>query len=204
MAGWQHCGSCAGIGGKGPTVPYSVVLNQGSPSMDGRSAKFSIGGSTPYANAIWWKQLGARPAASHFVYDLYFYYNDASAPQSLEFDINQSVGGHKYIFGTQCAMREAKQWEVWDTAGAHWVPTGVACPVPPTNTWNHVTVEVERTGNQTHFIAITLNGRKSYINRYFSARGSGGSELNVAFQMDKNHAGTGYSAWLDKVKLTAW
>ncbi len=204
MGGWSNCGACAGSGGNGPTIPYSQSQYQSSPSMDGSSSVFWVGGSTPYASALWWKQLGANAGASHFIYDTYFYYTDANAPQALEFDLNQSVGGYKYIFGTQCNSRGTGAWDVWDNINARWVSTGVACPPPPTYKWNHLVWEFERVNGQLHFIAVTLNGQKSYINRYYAPRASGASELNVAFQMDTNYAGTSYKVWLDKLTLTAW
>lgn len=204
MSGWQSCDACAGIGGNGPVVPYSMTQYQSSPSMDGSSTQFWLGTGKAYSQALWWKQLGANAGVSHFIYDSYFYYTDANAPQALEFDMNQSVGGYKYIFGTQCAIRGSHTWEVWDNVNAKWSSTGLACPAPPTYQWNHLTWEFERVNGQLHFIAITLNGVKSYINRYYAPRASSASELNVAFQMDGNYAATSYKVWLDKVTLTAW
>jgi len=204
MTGWQDCGACAGIGGNGPVIPYSITQNQSSPSMDGKSAMFWLGTGTAYSQALWWKQLGANPGVSHFIYDTYFYYTDANAPQALEFDVNQSLNGYKYIFGTQCAIRGSHTWEVWDNVNVKWSSTGVACPAPPTYQWNHLTWELERVNGQLHFISLTLNGVKSYINRYYAPRASSAKELNVAFQIDGNYAATSYKVWLDKVTLTAW
>jgi hypothetical protein len=203
MSGWQNCGACAGAGGNGASVPYSMTQNVSSPSMDGKSAHFWIGGKTPYADALWWKQLGANGNASHFIYDLYFYYTNAGAVQALEFDGNQSVGGQKYIFGTECNVAIG-QWDVWNTSGKAWIHTGAACTAPPTYTWNHLTWEFERVNGQTHFISVTLNGNTSYINRYGGSQGSSVNELNVAFQMDEASKATNYDVWLDKVTLTAW
>lgn len=205
MSGWQHCDRCAGVNGAGPTTPYSMTQNQSTPSMDGKSINFWLGGTVPYANALWWKQLGANDGVKNFVYDMYFYYKDAAAPQALEFDLNQSVGGKKYIFGTQCSPRGSKQWDIWDNINARWVSTGIACPAPPTYQWNHLTLEFQRTGdNKLRFIAITLNGKKSYINRYFAPRSVNARELNVAFQMDGNYEQKDYNVWVDKVTLKAW
>ena len=204
MTGWQDCGACAGIGGNGPVIPYSITQNQSSPSMDGKSAMFWLGTGTAYSQALWWKQLGANPGVSHFIYDTYFYYTDANAPQALEFDVNQSLNGYKYIFGTQCAIRGSHTWEIWDNVNVKWSSTGVACPAPPTYRWNHLTWELERVNGQLHFISLTLNGVKSYINRYYAPRASSAKELNVAFQIDGNYAATSYKVWLDKVTLTAW
>jgi hypothetical protein len=204
MSGWQNCDSCAGIGGSGPSAPHSITLNVSNPSMDGKSAQFWLGGSTPYADALWWRQLGGNSNAHNFVYDLYFYVKNSSAPQALEFDVNQSANGYKYIFGTECDIRNTHTWKVWDTANARWVSTGIGCSAPAAYTWNHLTLEVKRSGNTATFVAITLNGKKSYINRTYYAKPVSASEINVAFQMDLNYAATDFSVWLDKVKLSYW
>lgn len=204
MTGWQSCSDCAGIGGSGPIAPYSMKQYVGDPSMDGKSAEFWLGGDVPYSNALWWKQLGGQSAARKFVYDLYFYIKDPAAAQSLEFDMNQSVDGRKYIFGTQCAIVRGK-WEVWDTANAKWMDTGIPCYKPEAYKWHHLVLEFERTSDyKTRFVSVTLNGTKNYINKYYNVRSGGYSELNVAFQMDGNFEQKDYKVWLDKVNMTWW
>jgi hypothetical protein len=204
MSGWQNCGACAGIGGSGTVVSYSMTQFQGSPSMDGKSAMFWIGSGKAYSDALWWKQLGPQPTKTHFVYDTYFYYTNSGAPQSLEFDVNQALNGQKYTFGTQCSMRGSKQWDVWDSYNKRWISTGIACPPPPTYKWNHLIWEFERVGGKAHFIAITLNGVKHYVNKYYSPHSTTVKELDVAFQMDGNFQQTSYKVWLDKVLLKVW
>jgi len=205
MTGWQSCGSCAGPGGNGATVPYSMKQGQSSPSLDGNSAMFSIGGTSPYAAALWWKQLGASSTSKNFVYDLYFYIKNPAAAQALEFDANQSVGGHKYIMGTQCDIKDHKTWDVFDAAGGKWISTGIACPAPSAYAWHHVVLEFQRTSdNRTKFLSVTMDGKKSYINRTYSPKSSSVNELNVAFQMDGDRYMTDYSVWLDSVKFTYW
>ena len=102
MTGWQSCTVCAGAGGNGPVAIYSMVQNQASPSLDGKSTKFSISGSTPYSDVLWWKQLGAADWATNLKYDVYFYVTNPSVIQALEFDNNQANGTTRWIFGTQC------------------------------------------------------------------------------------------------------
>ena len=205
MPGWDSCTVCAGQDGNGPAAPYSTTQGQNSPSLDGASQQFWLGGDTPYSGALWWKQLTPQDSATHLTYDLNFYYDNADAAQALEFDVNQTTGGAKYIFGTQCNIRGEGQWDVWDTAGHQWVATGIPCGAPPTSTWNHLTEEFVRNpdGSMT-FVSITLNGVKQYPNMTFWPLPQDGSELNVAFQMDGNYAETNYSVWLDKVNLYYW
>jgi hypothetical protein len=198
--GWSSCTSCAGGSGR---AQYSMT-HSSSPSMDGGSAHYFLGGSTPYSNALWWKQLGPRSSAHNFVYDFYFYMKNPGASQALEFDMNQSVNGRKLIFGTECNIA-GRRWDVWDTGNARWVSTGIYCGVPPAYRWNHVTLEFQRTSsNQVRFVAVTVNGQKSYINRTFNSRGSSVNELNVAVQMDGNRYQVNYDMWVDKMKVTYW
>ncbi len=204
MGGWESCDACAGLNGSGPVDPYSMTQSIQSPSLDGSAATFWLGGNVPWGAALWWKQLGPDDNVSHFVYDLQFYVTNAQAAQGLEFDVNQSVGGQKFIFGTECDVRTNGGWRVWDTANAHWTPTSATCQVNA-NAWNHLTWEFERVGSQTHFIAVTLNGYRQVVDKYYYSRSVGNArEINVAFQMDGDEHEENYQAWLDKVTLYYW
>ncbi|SRR5581483_394190 len=203
MPGWQSCGACAGKNGSGPTAPFSLRLNVSSPSMDGRSAQFYLGGSSRFANALWWKQLGANSGVSNFVYDLYFYIKNPAASQALEFDVNQSFGGSKFIFGTQCNIA-ARKWDVYNAAGRYWVHTSVGCSRPSAYRWHHVVLEFRRASGRMAFVTVTMDGVKHYLGRTYYPRSSSAQEVNVAFQMDGNATNRAYTTWLDKVKLTYW
>jgi len=205
MTGWQSCSTCAGAGGAGPTTSHSMAQSQSSPSMDGRSVKFSIAGATPYANALWWKQLGRRDAAHNFVYDLYYYIKTPTAAQALEFDVNQTVNGKWYIFGTECVLKGTPHWNVYDPYNRHWVATSIPCKIPTAYTWQHVVLEFHRTSlGKNQFISVTINGTKSYFNKTYSPKGASSNTLNVAYQMDMNSQAVDYSTWVDKVSLKYW
>lgn len=204
MTGWESCDTCAGWGGSGPTATHTMTQNLSSPSLDGKSAQFYLKGSTPYVAALWWKQLGANSAVSNFSYDLYFYLKTPSAAQALEFDVNQSLNGQKYIFGTQCDIKGNHDWDVYDAAAHKWMQTGIACSAPAAYTWNHLTLEFQRANGMVKFVAVTLNGKKSYINKSYSPASSSAKELNVAVQLDADGTYTPFSEWTDKINLTAW
>ena len=204
MSKWTSCTVCAGTDGAGSVASYSQTLNISSPSMDGNSTKFHIGGTTPYSNALWWKQLGANSNVSHFVYDLYFYLKNPSVSQALEFDVNQSLGGKKFIFGTEC-VKGTKTWKVY-SASQKWVETGISCSSAFTAyKWHHLSWEFQRTsGGNVSFVSVTLDGTKHYVSRTYAPKSGSANEINVAFQMDGNKYMTDYDTWLDKVKLTYW
>ena len=203
MSLWTSCTVCAGTDGQGSIASLSQILGILSPALDGTSSKFHIGGTTPYSNALWWKQLGANSGVRHFVYDVYFYLKNPSVAQALEFDVNQSLNGKKYIFGTEC-VKSSKTWKVY-SAAQRWVETGISCAGITAYTWHHLIWEFERTtGGNVSFIAVTLNGVKHYVNRSYAPKDGTANEINVAFQMDGDKNMTDYDTWLDKVKLTYW
>jgi hypothetical protein len=203
MSGWESCSKCAGAGGDGPTVSHSMTQGITSPTMGAKSAKYSISGSASYGNALWWKQLGSQSSAHNFVYSTYFYLKSPSAVQALEFDVNQSVNGKKYVFGTQCAMASGA-YEVW-SASTHWVKTGIACSRPSAYKWHHITLELQRTsGGHVNFISVTIDGTKHYINKMYSPMSTSAKELNVAFQMDMNKYATDYQTWIENLSLKYW
>ncbi len=203
MPGWDSCTVCAGANAAGPVATYSMVENQASPSLDGLAAKFSISGSTPYSDALWWKQLGAADGASNLKYDVDFYITNPGVAQALEFDNNQSNGVHKFIYGTQCNIK-GNHWDVWGNAAGNWISTGIACSAPTAFAWHHLTWEFQRTATNVIFVGFTYDGVTHYVNRSYPARGSSVHEMNVAFQMDGDFAMHAYSTWLDKVTLTYW
>jgi len=211
VSAWQSCDTCAGAGGTGPTAPHSLTQGVVSPSLDGASAQFWMGGSTAYSDVLWWKkilvetQLAQNRAAHNFVYDLYFYTDNGPAAQSIEWDVNQFVDGRSYIFGSQCSYRAQGTWDIWDNVNSKWVSTGVSCGALQSNSWNHVVLEFERTwDNKLHYIAMTLNGTRHYLNWYYDSTATTWSGVTVNYQMDGDYKQTNYSTWLDKLNLNYW
>ncbi|HZD95634.1 MAG TPA: hypothetical protein VE133_15330 [Candidatus Sulfotelmatobacter sp.] len=204
MPGWESCTVCAGAGANGPVAIYSLNQNVPSPSRDGKAAQFNISGPTPYSDALWWKQLGGNNAVKNFTYDLYFYLTNPQAAQALEFDVNQSDKVHKFIFGTQCNIKNGAHWDVWGNAAGNWLSTGISCTAPTAFTWHHLTWQFQRTATQVIYISFTYDGVTHYVNRSYSARGSSASEVNVAIQIDGDSKMTSYSEWVDKISLTYW
>jgi hypothetical protein len=203
MSGWQNCDACAGSGGAGPRAALSSATGIKSPTMSGSSRIFAISSGTPYADALWWKQLGAVDTATHLVYDLWFYIKTPQYSQALEFDANQANGSKRWVFGTQCNIG-GNHWDVWANAAGKWASTGIPCAAPTAYKWHHLTWEFRRNGGYVNFIALTYDGVKHYVNRNYPAKASGVKELNVAFQMDMKANHVAYSTWLDYVSLKYW
>jgi len=201
QAGWDDCDVCAGDAGNGPHTAHGMERGITSPSLSGASTRFDISG-TPWGAALFWHELGGHDDAQNIRYDLDFYIDSTSSAQALEFDVNQTANGNKFIFGTECDFRNTGTWRVWNGPAHTWASTGVGCPMPDAGTWHHLTWEFQRSGGQAHFIAVTLDGNRHDVGMGFDGLGQSGSGLDVAFQADLNAAGGNVSVWLDNVGLS--
>ncbi len=202
--GWDSCTVCAGANAKGPVATYSMVENQASPSLDGLAAKFSISGTTPYSDALWWKQLGAADTATHTSNMTWISTSPTPAShRRWSLIITSPTACTNSSIGTQCNIKGG-HWDVWGNAAGNWLSTGIACSAPTAFVWHHLTWEFQRTATNVIFVGFTYDGVTHYVNRSYPARASTVHEMNVAFQMDGDSAMHAYSTWLDKVTLTYW
>jgi len=210
MPGWINCSSvlatgavcAAGLG----VAKSQLVQSQTAPTVNGgTSAKFSLEGATqPYSNALYWIPLGGGDNVTHFTYDLYFYVDNSDASQALEFDVNQTFGGTRWTWGSECNFDADQKWDIWNDAGNVWVPTSVPCTQFPSNTWIHIVWTLERVGNQVHYISLQVNDQTYDVNTYYTAQSNWyADEIDIAFQMDGNYAQQPYNVWLDNVTLNA-
>jgi hypothetical protein len=212
LPGWQSCSATfpAGSGRDGQicaaglgTADSTMTENQSSPAMDGKSAKFTMGGATPYSNMLYFNAIAGGNNVSHFTYDLYFYIDNPDVSQALEFDINQTYGGNRWVWGSECNFNSSGKWDIWDDLNG-WKPTSIPCIPFPANTWIHLVWNVERVGNQVHYISLTVGDQTYNVDTYYSNQPDWTlEEIDVAFQMDGNYAQQPYNVWLDEVNLTA-
>jgi hypothetical protein len=206
IANWAGCSSCAAPGGVGPSVPYSYTLNVASPSLDGASTQFWLGGSTPYSNALFTNHLGGRAGASNFILDFDFYIADATAAQAMEFDIFYGRDGLKNYFLTECDTNGmyAGTWQVQNIQLDTWIHTGLPCHVN-SNAWNHVTLEFDReVDGNTRFITAAMNGDTQYVNQIYAALQDSSFEMTTGVQLDGNSRQTNFSIWVDRMSITYW
>jgi hypothetical protein len=177
-----------------------------SPSLSGASQRFQLlSGTQPFGAVLWFNYLGNITNATHFVYDLFFYVDNPSVSQALEFGLSQSANGNRYNFYTQCLLAGSNVWRVWDPPANGWTASSVPCPTPAANTWNHLIWEFERdSSGNVIFIAVTLNGNRAVVNMSMPHSSDSSTGLDVAFQPDANITATPYSVWLDKINVTFW
>jgi len=217
MPGWQSCAAdfptgsgrdgqvCASGNPEPPTS--SMTEGQSSPAMDGKSAKFTMGGPNGYSNELYFNAIAGGSSVSHFTYDLYFYIDNPDAPQALEFDTNQTFGGYRWVWGSECNFNGEKppMWDIWDDASGIWRESSVPCNRFPANTWVHLVWQFERVGNQVHYISLQVGDQTYNVDTYYNNQVDWTlEEIDVAFQMDLEQPPIPYNVWLDEVNLTAW
>jgi hypothetical protein len=213
MPGWQSCSATfpAGSGRAGQicaaglgTAVSTMTQNQSTPSMDGQSAQFTMGGSQPYSNMLYFNPVAGGDNVSHFIYDVYFYIDQPDYAQALEFDTNQTFGGQRWVWGSECNFKADGQWDIWnDLTGLQ--PTGFPCTPFPANTWIHLVWNLERVGDQVHYISLTVGDQVYNVDTYYPNQPDWTlEEIDVAFQMDGDYAQQPYNVWLDEMKLTAY
>ncbi len=222
MPGWQSCSAtfpagsqragqlCAAGAG---TAVSTMTEGQSTPAMDGKSAKFSMGGPTGYSNMLYFNPIAGGNSVSHFSYDLYFYIDHPEAAQALEFDLNQAYDDtglgnpQRWTWGSECNFKGETpgKWDIWDDAAGLWRPTSIPCNPFPANTWNHIIWNVERVGEQVHYTSLTVNDQVYNLDIYYNnQQGWDLEEIDTAFQMDLDSNADPYNVWLDEVNLTAY
>ena len=201
MSSWKWCTACAGAGGN------AIMDKQmsGSPTLDGRSARFFVGGSTPWSHALYHRRMSGNDSARNFFLEFNYYMKNPAASSGMEFSVNQVVGKYWYRWDTQCSY-ESKIWKVWDGKNMKWINLSAPCPRPSGYSWNNVKFECKRVDGKTQFVSITLNGKKYYVNKYVGPTWLGYYDANIGihFQLNGNRYMTDYYVWGDKFKLTYW
>jgi len=204
---WVSCSAlianstcAAGLG----VATSNLTLHQATPSLDGSAARFSLGGKSAYSNELYWSPIGVGNTVSHFTYDLYFYIDHGDAPQSLEFDVNQTFNNTRWTWGTQCDFNQTHEWNVWDPLHGIWVPIPIPCDHFPSETWIHLVWQLERVGNRVHYISVSVADHTYPVDVYYEAQPNWDQEeIDIAFQMDGNYKQEPFNVWLDKVNLLA-
>ncbi len=204
---WLTCGACGNNGATGSVPTYSFATGITSPSLDGRSAQFSIAASVPYTNAYFYQKHTAIPneiSALTYEFDFYVPTGMQTAPQALEFECQQILNGWIYNFSWQAAY-VGGVWRIFDYGLQQWQSTGI--PVQPfaAGTWHHVLAEYHNDA-ANHIVwhdALTVDGVRYPVNISHNAFFSGAAnQFTNAFQLDSNSTATPYSVYIDQMTIT--
>jgi len=198
MSGWGSCSAPSCAGGRGQ-APYNMTQTQSY-------TIFSIGNGS-FSNALWWKKFGPYSSTSNFIWDFDVAVDNNSVTASaLEFDLFQSVGGRKYMFGSQCNYITGS-WQGWNDTTTSWVNIPVTCSKFSPNQWHHVQWYFQRNPSNltTHYISLTIDGTVFQVNAsYPSSSTSWADTLGLQFQLDTGGSGTGLSEAVTNVRVQAW
>jgi len=206
-SGWGHCSDCAAnpADSSPPIASWVFQQWQNTPSINGNSTKMGIHGSQAYANVLHWVKLGNKNKYRHFIWEFWVNGDNASLnAQNLEFDLWQSYGGRKYMFGTQCNYKKGL-WQIWNYS-RHWFDTSIPCHKFKPGTWTRVVWYMERTlDKRMRYVSLTVGNTTYSLNSYQpTPTTSWGNSLGVQFQQDMDKYATDYTIWVDKVKLSIW
>jgi hypothetical protein len=203
---WQTCGNCGNTGASGNTASYNMTRGISSPSKDGSSAKFWIGGSYAYANAYWYiRQTAPKAPVTYLKYEFDLYVPKAyvSTPQAIEFECQQRANGYKYNFAWQ-ANYSGGSWRIFDYVNKKWISTGLSLTKFSADTWHHIIAEYHTEGGYTVHDALTIDGVRHAVGIKQKAMYVGGTGLSFtnAFQLDLNKYATDFYVYVDGMMVS--
>jgi hypothetical protein len=199
MSGWSGCSACAE---GASTATFGMTRGMSSPSMDGKSAMFSIGGSKPWALALWHKFLGYDDAVKNATMDFYLYGKQNQNSNGMEFAMSQAVGGKWYKWSVQFSFNK-NVISVWDSANHKWVSTGVKAIAPSNSTWHHYKFTFNITpDHKVGFLTFVVDGTTHYINKYFGPQSTSNHGISTHMQLNLGATAADYAIYVDKFNIT--
>lgn len=207
MTGWFTCGNCGNSGSDGATADYVMTRGITSPTLDGSSSKYSISGGGAYSNGYWYiNHTAPTRGVTYLAYDFYLYVPSGyqNAPQAIEFECQQRVGGWVYNFAWQ-ANYAANSWRIFNYGTRTWTSVGLALQRFSAGTWHHIAAEFH-TNTSTHTVyhdALTIDGVRHAVNHAMAAKytGNWSNRFTNAFQLDMNSDPTAYHVYVDNMQL---
>jgi len=205
---WLTCGNCGNNGASGPAASASFTPGIASPSEDGVATQFSITASVPYTNAYFYQEhtpVSTQMNALTYEFDLYIPQGMENAPQGIEFECQQIIGGWVYNFGWQALYVGGNVWRIFDYGAKQWDPTPIPFNGFTPGTWHHILAEYHNdlTTHTVFHDALTVDGVRSAVNITHNAFNAGGrDQFTNAVQLDSSTAATPYSIYVDKMRIT--
>lgn len=194
-----------GTAANSPGGTGTATATQTKPGV--MSATVAIVPAAPYADKYFYQTLGVHPELVRFRQEGSFLFptaGDAAAPQAIEFDLQQVIGGVVYNWGVQFDYAEGTL-RVWDRDGKTWVPTGVTLPRMAPGVWAQCSWEVHREAGKIVYDKLTINGTVFGSSISFPAPTLGlGDMLNYGFQLDGGKVPQAFTVAQDNFRLTGW
>jgi hypothetical protein len=178
-----------------------------SPSKDGSSTQFSIGGVYPYKNGYWYIGHSDSPTKPlqylRYEFDLYVPGKYASAPQAIEFECQQQANGYVYNFAWQ-ADYARNEWRIFDYVLKRWDSTGIPLTRFSADKWHHIIAEYHTNGSSVVHDALTIDGVRHSVGIKHPGKYVGGTSayLTNAFQLDLNGSATPVKVYVDGMKVS--
>lgn len=204
---WKTCGNCGNTGGSvGATASYNMTRGMSSPSIDGSSTKFWIGGPYPYKNGYWYISQKAPAAPVKYLkyeFDLYIPSGDENKPQAIEFECQQRANGYVYNFAWQ-AEYSGKSWRIFDYVKKVWQPSGLSFTPFSPGRWHHIIAEYHTEGSNVVHDALTVDGARRAVGIKHPGKYVGGTTryFTNAFQLDLNKTASPYSVYVDAMRVS--
>ncbi len=204
---WQTCGNCGNSGASGSTATYSMTRGISSPSVDGSSSLYSIGGPYPYKNAYWYIGHPGSPTTPlrylRYEFDLYVPGKYVNVPQAIEFECQQKANGYVYNFAWQ-ANYARNEWRIFDYVLKRWDSTAIPLTRFTGDKWHHIISEFHTDGTSVVHDALTIDGVRKTVGIKHPGKYVGGTShyLTNAFQLDLNGSATPYKVYVDGIKAS--
>lgn len=202
-----------GTAANSPGGTGTATATQTKPGV--QSATVAIVPAAPYADKYFYQTLGAHPELTRFRQEGSFLFpttGDALAPQAIEFDLQQVLGGVVYNWGVQFDYGEG-MLRVWDRGGKTWVPTGVTLPRMSPGVWAQCSWEIHREAEKVVYDKLVVNGASLLLapkgipalEMSFPTPTLGlGDMLNYGFQLDGGKVPQAFTVTQDNFRLTGW
>lgn len=205
---WLTCGACGNTGGTGAVAQATFSSGITAPSEDLIATQFNIAPPSAFANAYFYRKQTAVTSqlnALTYEFDLYIPSGMETAPQAIEFECQQIIGGWVYNFSWQAPYHGSATWRIFDYGLKRWDATSI--PVQPFSpgTWHHILAEYHN-DTANHLVihdALTVDGVRFPVNITHNAAFTGaGNQFTNAVQLDSNSSSTPYTIYVDKMKIT--
>jgi len=205
---WLTCGNCGNTNATGAVAGNSFQTSIGSPSESGAATLFSIVPAVANSNTYWYQQQSVASAqinALVYQFDFYIPVGMENAPQALEFECQQQLGGWVYNFAWQ-ADYASHTWRMFNYGAAAWDSANISFQNFAPGSWHHVVAEYHN-DISTHSVyhdALTIDGTRYAVNARHAAFSAPGftDKFTNAFQLDSNGTPASYSVYVDAMKVS--